>query len=329
MTRSFASVAAVALFLAGCGPSEQPDDATPAPDPAGETARPAPGDTERSGADETPSEAAALDAWLPWPADREGVETTESGLQYVILEPGEADAEPPTLRDRVRVMYEGRLARNGETFDSSYDRGRPAAFPVNGVIAGWTEGLQLMRPGAKAVFHIPADLAYGDSPPPGSQIGAGDDLVFLVDLEDVMRAPPKRAVNTEAWDTYTPWNSDLEAVRKTGTGLEYVVLEDGADGNPSPGPDDTAVVYYEGRVDETGEVFDSAFDRGRPQLLSPRNVIAGWQEALSMMSRGDHWLVHVPADLAYGDEGRGPIPPGAALNFEIELRDVLPADEEK
>jgi len=329
MIRSLACVAAVALCLTGCGPSQPSDETAPAGAPSHDAAKPAPEKPDGSMPDETRSEAAVLDDWLPWPVDREGIEITDSGLRYVMLEPGRTDAAPPTPRDEVRVMYEGRLARNGETFDSAYERGQSATFPLNRVIPGWTEGLQLMHPGAKAIFNIPADLAYGDSPPPGSQIRAGDDLVFLVELEEVMRAPPKRAVDAKAWETYTPWDSDLEAVQETGTGLEYVVLEEGAEGNPSPGPDDTAVVYYEGRLDETGDVFDSAFDRGRPQLLRPRDVITGWRQALSMMSRGDRWLVHIPAELGYGEAGKGPVPPGAALNFEIELRDVLPADEEK
>ena len=86
------------------------------------------------------------------------------------------------------------------------------------------------------------------------------------------------------------------------------------------------VVHYEGRFDETGEVFDSSFAQRRSQPCSgQREVIPGWTEALQMMRPGDRWLLHIPGDLAYGPLGRptNVIPPNAALNFEVELLDVL------
>ncbi len=88
----------------------------------------------------------------------EGVQVTESGIQYQVLTAAEGDK--PAATDTVTVHYKGTFL-NGETFDSSYDRGQPAVFPLNRVIPGWTEGVQLMSVGSKYKFTIPSDLAYG------------------------------------------------------------------------------------------------------------------------------------------------------------------------
>lgn len=110
-------------------------------------------------------------------AEREGVKVTESGLQYEVLEEGQGAS--PDADDRVTVHYEGKLL-DGTVFDSSYQRGEPATFPLHGVIKGWTEGLQLMKEGGKAKLYVPAELAYGESPRgPG---GPGSTLTFTVEL---------------------------------------------------------------------------------------------------------------------------------------------------
>jgi len=116
-------------------------------------------------------------------ATREGVFTTESGLQYTIITDAEGD-QHPTENDVVTVDYEGRLL-DGQIFDSSYSRGTPATFGLNQVIAGWTEGLQLMTPGDKFTFWIPAELAYGANPPQGSIITPNAVLVFDVELHSI------------------------------------------------------------------------------------------------------------------------------------------------
>ena len=111
-------------------------------------------------------------------AKKEGVTVTASGLQYKVLTP--AIGQKPTAADRVRCHYEGRLI-DGTVFDSSYKRGEPATFPLNGVIAGWTEGLQLMAVGAKFRFFIPFNLAYGAQGAGGS-IPPYAALIFDVEL---------------------------------------------------------------------------------------------------------------------------------------------------
>lgn len=113
-------------------------------------------------------------------AKRDGVETTDSGLQYEILEEG--NGEKPSAEDRVQVHYTGELI-SGEVFDSSRERGEPVTFGLNQVIPGWTEGLQLMSEGSRAKLYIPADLAYG---PGGNQrIGPNETLVFDVELLEI------------------------------------------------------------------------------------------------------------------------------------------------
>jgi len=119
--------------------------------------------------------------WLEENAQREGVQVTDSGLQYEVIEQG--DGASPSASDMVTVHYTGTL-QDGSVFDSSHRRGEPATFPLDGVIAGWTEGLQLMQEGGKYRFFIPPHLAYGSNPPTPS-IPPNAILTFEVDLLDV------------------------------------------------------------------------------------------------------------------------------------------------
>lgn len=121
------------------------------------------------------------EAFLKENAAKDGVQTTESGLQYKVIEDGTGDS--PSATDQVEVNYEGKLL-DGTVFDSSYDRGEPATFGVNQVIPGWTEGLQLMKEGAKYEFYIPSELAYGQRGS-GAKIAPGSTLMFTVELIDV------------------------------------------------------------------------------------------------------------------------------------------------
>ncbi len=126
---------------------------------------------------------------------KDGVKTTASGLQYQAEKEGEGDA--PTAADQVTVHYKGTLL-DGTTFDSSYDRNEPVTFPLANVIPGWTEGLQLMKPGAKYKFWIPAALGYGERGA-GLKIGPNETLVFEVELLKVQKAgdAPKPAADAD------------------------------------------------------------------------------------------------------------------------------------
>ncbi|MEX0945050.1 MAG: FKBP-type peptidyl-prolyl cis-trans isomerase [Balneolaceae bacterium] len=110
---------------------------------------------------------------------------TGSGLQYRVIEEG--DGASPAATDQVQVHYEGSLLSD-EVFDSSYDRGEPITFPLNRVIPGWTEGVQLMSVGSKYQFFIPSNLAYGNNPPQGSIIPPGAVLIFEVELLDIVES---------------------------------------------------------------------------------------------------------------------------------------------
>jgi FKBP-type peptidyl-prolyl cis-trans isomerase FkpA/FKBP-type peptidyl-prolyl cis-trans isomerase FklB len=111
----------------------------------------------------------------------EGVKATASGLQYIVVKEG--SGKTPGPKDTVKAHYKGTLI-TGEQFDSSYDRGQPAEFPVEGVIKGWTEALQMMKVGGKMKLFIPPELGYGAAARPG--IPANSVLVFDVELIDVM-----------------------------------------------------------------------------------------------------------------------------------------------
>lgn len=124
---------------------------------------------------------AASTAFLMENASREGVMTTESGLQYEVLEEG--DGATPGPGDSVEVHYRGTLI-NGQQFDSSYDRGEPVTFGLSQVIPGWTEGLQLMTVGSKYKLFVPSELGYGPAGA-GELIGPNAALVFEVELLDI------------------------------------------------------------------------------------------------------------------------------------------------
>ncbi len=123
-------------------------------------------------------------AFLAENGNKEGIITTESGLQYKIISEGPKDGKSPSAVDNVEVHYAGTL-RNGVEFDSSYKRGEPISFNLSGVIPGWTEGLQLMSTGDKFQFFIPPELGYRERGTPGGPIGPNEALIFEVELLDV------------------------------------------------------------------------------------------------------------------------------------------------
>jgi FKBP-type peptidyl-prolyl cis-trans isomerase FklB len=122
-------------------------------------------------------------AFLAENAKRDEVSTTESGLQYEVINKGDS-TESPTAASTVRTHYHGTLL-DGSVFDSSYERGQPAEFPVGGVIKGWTEALQSMKVGAKWRLYVPHDLAYGEQGA-GGAIGPFATLIFDVELLEIL-----------------------------------------------------------------------------------------------------------------------------------------------
>ena len=126
-------------------------------------------------------------------AKKEGIKSTPSGLQYKILKEG--SGAKPTATDRVKTHYKGTLI-DGTEFDSSYSRGEPATFPVNGVIAGWTEALQLMPEGAKWQLFIPGALAYKERGS-GQKIGPNATLLFDIELLEIVKAEAPKPVTSD------------------------------------------------------------------------------------------------------------------------------------
>ncbi len=116
-------------------------------------------------------------------SSKESVQTTESGLQYIVLKEGSGDK--PTADSKVKVHYHG-TSIDGTVFDSSVDRGEPSEFFANQVIKGWTEGLQLMKVGSKFKFFVPQELAYGAFPRQGGPIKPFETLIFEVELLDII-----------------------------------------------------------------------------------------------------------------------------------------------
>jgi FKBP-type peptidyl-prolyl cis-trans isomerase len=243
----------------------------------------------------TPEDVAAA------PAD---AHTTESGLASKVIAEG-TGTEHPAAEDRVTVHYSG-WTTDGELFDSSVQRGQPTTFPLNRVIRGWTEGLQLMVQGEKRRFWIPAKLAYGENPPPGAPAGT---LVFDVELLEIhpgLRAPKDVAAVPD----------DAEV---TPSGLASRVLRAGT-GDVKPTAASTVNVHYSGWTTD-GQMFDSSVERGEPISFPLNGVIPGWTEGLQLMVVGEKRRFWIPANLAYG-ENPGGGRPGGMLVFDVELLDI-------
>ena len=248
--------------------------------------------------------AAPADVAAP-PAD---AVTSPTGLASKLLQAG-SGTEKPGAADTVTVHYTG-WTTDGKQFDSSVDRGKTISFPLNGVIAGWTEGLQLMVAGEKRRFWIPANLAYGENPRGGAPKGM---LVFDVELFEIKKAPEPPPVPE---DVAAP---PADAI-KTASGLASKVLSPG-NGSRHPKATDQVEVHYTGWT-TNGELFDSSVIRDEPVVFPLNRVIPGWTEGVQLMVGGEKRRFWIPANLAYGNNP----PPGAPagmLVFDVELLDIL------
>lgn len=128
----------------------------------------------------------AASAFLARNAKEPGVKVLPSGLQYKVVRSGPATGLKPRLGDEVKVHYEGKLL-DGRVFDSSYERGQPAAMPLDGLIEAWREALPMMRPGDEWILYVPPKLAYGDEG--AGEIPPGAALIFRIELIDVLPGP--------------------------------------------------------------------------------------------------------------------------------------------
>jgi peptidylprolyl isomerase len=228
------------------------------------------------------------------PAD---AQKTGSGLASKVIAPG-SGKEHPAAADMVTVNYTG-WTTDGKMFDSSIVRGKPSTFPLDRVIPGWTEGVQLMVKGEKRRLWIPEALAYKGQPnrPKGM-------LVFDIELLDFAASPTKAPEDVKA----PPADA-----KKTASGLAYKVLTPGT-GTTHPRASSTVTVHYSGWTTD-GKLFDSSVMRGQPASFPLNNVIPGWTEGLQLMTEGEKMRFWIPEKLAY----KGQSPPYGLLVFDVEL----------
>ena len=231
-------------------------------------------------------------------------EVTASGLASRVLTAG-TGTESPAAVDSVTVHYSG-WTTDGNLFDSSVERGEPTSFPLNRVIKGWTEGLQLMVVGEKRRFWIPADLAYGENPGGGRPGGL---LVFDVELLGIEKAPEPPKVPEDV-------AAIPESAEVRDSGLASRRLSDGT-GSTHPTKADMVTVHYSGWTTD-GEMFDSSVMRGAPATFGLGQVIPGWTEGVQLMVEGEKRRFWIPAKLAYGENPQGGAPAGT-LVFDVEL----------
>ncbi len=221
---------------------------------------------------------------------------TSSGLASKVLTPGTGKAHPGKT-DLVTVHYTG-WTTDGKMFDSSVVRREPATFPLDRVISGWTEGVQLMVAGEKRRFWIPEALAYqGRREPKGM-------LVFDVELISFTESPTQAPSDVKA----PPSDS-----KKTVSGLAYKVIRPGT-GTRHPTASSTVTVHYSGWTTD-GKLFDSSVAQGRPISFALNGVIPGWTEGVQLMVEGEKMRFWIPEALAY----KGQSPPYGMLVFDVEL----------
>jgi len=218
---------------------------------------------------------------------------TASGLATRVIAPGKG-TDHPAKEDVVTIHYTG-WKTDGTMFDSSVTKGKPSSFPVNRVIAGFGEGLQLMVIGEKRRLWIPESLAYKGAREPKGM------LVFDIELLDIptrapadVKAPPADA-------------------KKTPSGIAYKVLKEGVGGR-HPRANSEVTVHYTGWTTD-GKMFDSSVVRGQPSTFGLDGVIAGWTEGLQLMFEGEKTRLWIPEKLAY----EGKKAPYGMLVFDIEL----------
>lgn len=244
---------------------------------------------------------AAEEIDLSAPADvaaaPENAELTDSGLAYVVLEAGEGERHP-AADEWVRVHYTG-WTTDGEMFDSSVKRGNPLALPLDKVIDGWTEGVQLMVSGEKRRFWVPEELAYD-----GREGLPRGMLVFDIQLLDIIDRPA-----TPEHLTAPP--PDAEVHKK---GLASKVLQPGV-GDKTPRATSTVTVHYSGWTTD-GAMFDSTAMRGVPATFKLTGVIKGWTEGLQQMVAGEKRRFWIPEKMAY--KGQKDKPQGMLI-FDVEL----------
>ena len=224
--------------------------------------------------------------------------TLPSGLASRVLKPGTGTAKPGAT-DMVTVHYTG-WTTDGKMFDSSVVRNEPNTFPLDRVVKGWGEGVQLMTVGEKRRLWIPEALAYKGQP--GRPAGM---LVFDIELLEFMPPPTVPPPDVAA----VP-----DDVKRTASGLAYKVIKAGT-GTEHPRKSSNVTVHYSG-WQTNGKLFDSSVMRGAPASFGLGDVIEGWTEGVQLMVVGEKTRFWIPEKLAY--KGQSGVPSGM-LVFDVEL----------
>ena len=245
------------------------------------------------------------------------IETTKSGLKYIVTAEGEGHKAGKGAL--VQAHYTGKLM-SGKVFDSSHKRGEPFSFTTGQrkVIKGWDEAFADMKKGEKRILIIPSKLAYG---PRGlGPIPANAELVFEVELLSFTGGPgPQPDPLTEASLLKTAQKLNANAkIETTQSGLKYIVTTEGEGQKAGKGA--LVKAHYTGKL-MSGKVFDSSHKRDEPFSFTTGQgrVIKGWDEAFADMKKGEQRLLIIPPNLAYGDRSVGQIPANATLIFDVEL----------
>lgn len=229
-------------------------------------------------------------------------QSTASGLHYIIEEEGEGDFFAPG--DELTVYYTGSFI-DGEVFDQTplY----PASFPLNNLILGWQEGLQLFKPGGTGTLILPSSLGYGANPPNGIPKNA----VLIFEIETVADLPALEQTRIEEYLMDNGLTADT-----TSSGIHYFFEEEGTGDNPTEG--DVVTISYEGYF-----INESVFDAttAGPIQINLENVIPGWQEAIPLFKKGGIGTIIIPSELGYGKNPPQGIPQNAILIFDVELVD--------
>ena len=241
--------------------------------------------------------------------------TTASGLQYELLEAG--DGEMPQPGDVVAVHYIGTL-EDGTVFDNSIERGQPIEFTFGSgnVIAGWEEGIGLMRVGDKMRLIIPPALAYGSAGAGGS-IPSNATLTFEVELIEIV-PPPATPTPLEP-----PTPVDEADYIETEEGIRFAILQEGDGEQPQIG--DSVTFHFSGWLEADGTSIGSSYQNGQPLdiIIGREEILPGWDLVLPQMKVGEITQFIIPPAWGLGEAGSLPIiPPNSILIFEIELLQI-------
>lgn len=253
--------------------------------------------------------------------DDPDLKDVSAGVKYRDIKEGIGEACPPGAA--VTMHYTGWL-EDGTVFDSSKERGQPADFKLQSLIAGWQEGIPGMKKGGIRKLVIAPDKGYGKSSK--GKIPPNSTLIFEVELVDFKPTPgaprarrsPIPTDLTKLSDGTAP-GADDPGLKPLGTsGLKYRDIKVG-DGLECP-EGATPIMDYTGWLTSGGQPFDTSFKPGGDPLdMSLGDLIKGWQQGVPGMRVGGIRKLVIPSDLGYGPKGQGSIPPNATLVFEVEL----------